>query len=88
MSAVLEILDYWVQTLPSGTYCHFTATVEDALMVSPATRHSPEEWGEGRCNGYVLLSDDEMPPSTDNEEDQLLVADTVQRWELDEEYYS
>jgi len=84
MAAVLEIHDYWVQTLPSGTYCHFEATVEDAVMVSPATRFSPEEWGEARCVGDVLLADDELPPGADNEAEQLLLADTVQNWELPE----
>ena len=84
MSNILEITGYDVYVSDAGVHCEFRAIVEDSVVVAPATRWEPEQWGAAECVGSVLLADDELPPGEDNELEQLTLADSVDNWELPE----
>jgi len=60
-----------------GAYVTFVARISDVVMVSPATRWDPEEWGSADCMGTIYLEDDQHP---ETDEEFRALAENVDEW--------
>ena len=82
MTTCYEVRDYWITIDDAGTYANFTGIVSDMVMVAPATRYEPEQWGDALCDGHIMLADDDTPPAEDDEVAIFDLANAVTNWEL------
>jgi hypothetical protein len=62
MTRILAIEDV---RFSSDNYCTVDAVIDDAVVVIPASREEPAEWGPALCRGSFYFSEEDVIPNTD-----------------------
>jgi hypothetical protein len=77
---VSQILSVEDVRFTADNRCVVDAVVADAVIIIPATREEPAEWGPALCRGSFYFSEEDVIPNTDSGLRRMF-EDRIDDWE-------